>query len=144
MRHLNNMAKVALATGMIVAYGYSMEAFFAYFSADKFERFMMWNRMTGPVRHILLVPDSVQHPDSRSRCGRRRFAPIPLILWFVSIVINIGMWLERFVIVITSLHRDFLPSSWGYYAPTIWDWAVFVGTLGLFMTCIFLFCRVLP
>jgi molybdopterin-containing oxidoreductase family membrane subunit len=62
----------------------------------------------------------------------------------VSIVINIGMWLERFVIVITSLHRDFLPSSWGYYVPTVWDWAVFVGTLGFFLTAIFLFIRVLP
>jgi hypothetical protein len=68
----------------------------------------------------------------------------PLILWCVSIVVNIGMWLERFVIVITSLHRDFLPSSWGMYWPTIWDWAVYLGTLGLFMTCIFLFVRVLP
>ncbi len=62
----------------------------------------------------------------------------------LSIVVNIGMWLERFVIVVTSLHRDFLPSSWSMYWPTIWDWAVFTGTLGLFMTLIFLFVRVLP
>ncbi len=143
LRHLNNMAKVALSTGMIVAYGYSMEAFFAYFSADKFEKFMMWNRMTGPYAMFywalilcnILIPQSLWSKKVRTS---------PLILWCVSIVINIGMWLERFVIVITSLHRDFLPSSWGYYAPTIWDWAVFVGTLGLFMTLIFLFVRVLP
>jgi molybdopterin-containing oxidoreductase family membrane subunit len=68
----------------------------------------------------------------------------PGILWIISIIVNIGMWLERFVIVVTSLHRDFLPSSWGYYAPTIWDWAVYVGTLGFFMTAILLFVRVLP
>ena len=143
MRHLNNMAKVALATGMIVAYGYSMEAFFAYFSADKFERFMMWNRMTGPYAlfYWCLILCNILIPQS---LWSKRVRTNPLILWFVSIVINIGMWLERFVIVITSLHRDFLPSSWGYYAPTFWDWAVFVGTLGLFMTCIFLFLRVLP
>ncbi len=143
LRHLNNMAKVALSTGMIVAYGYSMEAFFAYFSADKFEKFMMWNRMTGPYAmfYWMLILCNILIPQS---LWSKKVRTNPLMLWCVSIVINIGMWLERFVIVITSLHRDFLPSSWGYYAPTVWDWAVFVGTLGLFMTCIFLFLRVLP
>jgi molybdopterin-containing oxidoreductase family membrane subunit len=143
LRHLNNMAKVCLATGMIVAYGYSMEAFFAYFSADKFEKFMMWNRMTGPYApfYWMLILCNILIPQS---LWSKKVRTNPLILWFVSIVINIGMWLERFVIVITSLHRDFLPSSWGYYAPTVWDWAVYVGTLGLFMTLIFLFVRVLP
>jgi len=143
MRHLNNMAKVALATGMIVFYGYSMEAFFGYFSGDKFERFMMWNRMTGPyaIFYWCLILCNILIPQS---LWSKKVRTSPFILWVVSIVINIGMWLERFVIVVTSLHRDFLPSSWGYYAPTFWDWAVFVGTLGLFMTLIFLFVRVLP
>ena len=65
-------------------------------------------------------------------------------LWCISMVINVGMWMERFVIVITSLTRDFVPSSWGTYWPTIWDWMTYVGTIGLFMTLIFLFVRVLP
>jgi molybdopterin-containing oxidoreductase family membrane subunit len=81
---------------------------------------------------------------------------VPQLLWFerfqnsvpwlfaISIVVSIGMWLERFVIVVTSLHRDFLPSSWGMYYPTVWDWATFIGTLGLFFTLIFIFVRVLP
>jgi molybdopterin-containing oxidoreductase family membrane subunit len=143
MRHLNNMAKVALATGMIVMYGYSMEAFFGYFSADKFERFTMWNRMTGPYAlfYWCLILCNILIPQS---LWSKRVRTNPFVLWLVSIVINIGMWLERFVIVVTSLHRDFLPSSWGYYTPTFWDWAVFVGTLGLFLTCVFLFVRVLP
>jgi len=143
MRHLNNMAKVTLATGLIVGYGYMFEAFFGYYSADVYEKFMIWNRMTGPYSPFYgcLIFCNVITPQflwsKRIRCN-------PLILWCVSIVVNIGMWLERFVIVITSLHRDFLPSSWSMYWPTIWDWAVYLGTLGLFMTCIFLFVRVLP
>ena len=69
---------------------------------------------------------------------------IPGIGWIMSIIVNIGMWLERFVIVVTSLHRDFLPSSWGMYSPTIWDWGTFVGTIGLFLALLFLFLRFLP
>jgi len=143
MRHLNNMAKVTLATGMVVAYGYIMEAFFGYFSADKYEKFMIWNRMFGPYAmfYWALIFCNIITPQF---LWSKKLRTNPLILWVISIIVNIGMWLERFVIVITSLHRDFLPSSWGYYAPTIWDWAVYVGTLGLFMTLIFLFVRVLP
>ena len=66
------------------------------------------------------------------------------MLWCITIIVNIGMWLERFVIVITSLHRDFMPSSWDMYYPTIWDWATYIGTIGLFLLCILLFIRVLP
>jgi len=143
MRHLNNMAKVTLATGMVVAYGYIMEAFFGYFSADKYEKFMIWNRMFGPYAmfYWCLILCNIITPQF---LWSKKIRTSPGILWIISIIVNIGMWLERFVIVITSLHRDFLPSSWGYYAPTIWDWAVYIGTLGLFMTLIFLFIRVLP
>jgi molybdopterin-containing oxidoreductase family membrane subunit len=143
MRHLNNMAKVTLATGMVVAYGYIMEAFFGYFSADKYEKFMIYNRMFGPyaIFYWCLILCNIVTPQF---LWSKKIRTSPGILWIISIIVNIGMWLERFVIVITSLHRDFLPSSWGYYAPTIWDWAVYVGTLGLFMTLIFLFVRVLP
>jgi Ni/Fe-hydrogenase subunit HybB-like protein len=143
MRNLNNMAKVTLATGLIVGYGYMFEAFFGYYSADIYEKFMIWNRMTGPYApfYYCLIFCNVITPQF---LWSKRIRTNPLVLWCISIVVNIGMWLERFVIVITSLHRDFLPSSWGMYWPTIWDWAVYVGTLGFFMTCIFLFVRVLP
>jgi Ni/Fe-hydrogenase subunit HybB-like protein len=143
MRHLNNMAKVTLATGMIVAYGYIMEAFFGYFSADVYEKFMVWNRMTGPYApfYYTLILCNIITPQF---LWKKSIRTNPLILWIISIVVNIGMWLERFVIVVTSLHRDFLPSSWGMYSPTIWDFATFFGTIGLFLFLIFLFVRVLP
>jgi molybdopterin-containing oxidoreductase family membrane subunit len=143
MRHLNNMAKVTLATALIVGYGYTLEAFFGYFSADTYERFMIWNRMTGPYAFFYwcLILCNIITPQF---LWSKKIRTSPGILWIISIIVNIGMWLERFVIVVTSLHRDFLPSSWGMYWPTIWDWAVYVGTLGLFMTLIFLFVRVLP
>jgi molybdopterin-containing oxidoreductase family membrane subunit len=143
LRHLNNMAKVTLATALIVAYGYTMEAFFGYFSADTYERFMIWNRMTGPyaVFYWCLILCNIITPQF---LWSKKIRTSPGILWIISIIVNIGMWLERFVIVVTSLHRDFLPSSWGMYWPTVWDWAVYTGTLGMFMTLIFLFIRVLP
>jgi molybdopterin-containing oxidoreductase family membrane subunit len=137
------MAKVTLATAMIVGYGYASEAFFGYFSADEYERHMIWNRMTGPYWPLYwtLILCNIITPQF---LWSKKIRTSPGILWCISIVVNIGMWLERFVIVITSLHHDFLPSSWAMYWPTIWDWAVYTGTLGLFMTLIFLFVRVLP
>jgi Ni/Fe-hydrogenase subunit HybB-like protein len=142
-RHLNNMAKVMLATGLIVGYGYMTEAFFGWYSANKYESYMILNRMTGPYAPTywalifcnIITPQALWFKKVRSN--------VPL-LFVISLIVNVGMWLERFVIVITSLHRDFLPSSWGLYHPTIWDWATYVGTLGLFITLLFLFIRVLP
>ena len=130
-----------LATALIVAYGYVTEAFFGWYSANQYEGFMIWNRMTGPYAPIYwaLIFCNILSPQ---------------LLWFkkvrddavaavrVSMVVNVGMWLERFVIVVTSLHRDFLPSSWGMYYPTRWDWMTFFGTIGLFITLFFLFIRV--
>ena len=143
MRHLNNMAKVTLATGLIVGYGYTMEAFFGYFSADVYERYATWNRLFGPYApfYYCLIFCNIITPQF---LWFKRIRTNVLLLWFISIVVNIGMWLERFVIVVVSLHRDFLPSSWSMYWPTVWDWAVFSGTLGFFMFCIFLFVRLLP
>jgi Ni/Fe-hydrogenase subunit HybB-like protein len=143
MRHLQNMAKVMLVTGLIVAYGYMTEAFIAWYSGDKFEGFMIYNRLTGPYWPVyatllfcnILVPQSLWF---------RRVRSSPPILFAVAIVVNIGMWLERFIIVVTSLHRDFLPTAWGNYTPTVWDWATFVGTIGLFLALLFLFLRFLP
>jgi molybdopterin-containing oxidoreductase family membrane subunit len=143
MRHLQNMAKVMLATGLIVGYGYMVEAFMAWYSANTYEGFMMWNRMTGPYwwAYAMLIFCNVITPQTL--WFRRVRMSVPA-LFVISLIVNVGMWLERFVIVVTSLHRDFLPSSWGRFAPTIWDWSTYVGTIGLFLTLMFLFLRFLP
>jgi len=144
MRHLGNMAKVMLATGLIVAYGYMMETFMAFYSGNPFDRFLIINRMiSGPYRYFywMLIACNIVIPQIMwSRKVRNNVA----ILFVVSLIVNVGMWLERFVIVVISLHRDFLPSSWGMYYPTRWDWATYVGTIGLFLTLLFLFIRFLP
>src|SRR5687768_13108755 len=143
MRHMHNMAKVMLATGLIVAYGYLMEAFFGWYSGNPYERYMIYNRMKGPYAGYYwalilcngLAPQLLWFKRIRSNL---------LVLWLIAIVVSIGMWLERFVIVVTSLHRDFMPSSWGMYQPSGWDWSMFVGTIGLFFALLFLFIRFLP
>ena len=143
MRHLNNMAKIMLVTGLIVAYGYAMELFMAWYSGNEYERFVFLNRITGPYRvswFMLILCNVV----ASQLLWFRRIRSSVKLLWVLSIVINVGMWLERFVIIVTSLHRDFLPSSWGMYQPTRWDVMTFVGTIGLFLTLLFLFIRVLP
>ena len=142
-RHLNNMAKVMLASGMIVAYGYFMEQLIAWYSASTYEGFMMQNRMHGPYSTYywalifcnLIVPQLL---------WVRYFRTNMFWLFFVCQFINVGMWLERFIIVVTSLHRDFMPSSWDMFHPTIWDIALYVGTIGLFIVLFFLFIRGLP
>jgi molybdopterin-containing oxidoreductase family membrane subunit len=142
-RHLDAMAKVMLATGLIVFYGYLMEAFVAWYSGSYYERFVIWNRMTGPYWWSLwalvlcngVVPQLLWLKKVRT-------SVVPLFL--ISLVVNVGMWLERFVIIVTSLHRDYLPGSWGMYAGSVWDWGFFLGTIGLFLTFFYLFVRVLP
>ncbi len=143
MRHLDNMARVMLATGLIVAYGYTIETFMAWYGGNQYESFMILNRMTGPYRiqYWLLITCNVLTPQLL--WFKRVRASVPL-LFVISLVVNLGMWLERYIIVVTSLHRDFLPSSWGMYAGTVWDWATFIGTLGLFASLLFLFVRFLP
>jgi len=144
MRHLGNMAKVMLATGLIVAYGYMMETFMAFFSGNPFDRFVVVDRMTSPPYayfYWMLIACNIVIPQIMwLRSVRNNVA----MLFVISLVVNVGMWLERFVIVVISLHRDFLPSSWGMYYPTRWDWATYVGTIGLFLTLLFLFIRFLP
>jgi len=143
-QHLIYMAKVMLATGMIVVYGYAMEAFFGWYSASQFEVFMIKNRIwNGPYwwfYWLLILCNGV----SIQFLWFKRFRESAFWLFIISLVVSVGMWLERFVIIITSLHRDFLPSSWGMYSPTIFDWTMFIGTLGFFFTLIFLFVRFLP
>ena len=142
-RHLNNMANVMLATGMMVAYGYLMEAFMAWYSGDIFEQSMMANRLLGPYGWIFwaLMLFNVLVPQL---LWSRRIRTNPITLFAVALSVNLGMWIERFVIVITSLHRDFVPSSWSMYFPTRWDWATLFGSIGLFLTLLFLFIRFLP
>src|SRR6266436_1014431 len=144
MRHLVNAAKVMLATGLIVAYGYGMEAFAAFYSGNKYEQFMWLNRAwIGPYwwSYWALLATNIFTPQI---LWFRRVRQSPVMLFIISSIILVGMWLERFVIVVTSLHRDFLSSSWGFYKPTSIDWATFVGTLGLFFTLMFLFLRLVP
>jgi molybdopterin-containing oxidoreductase family membrane subunit len=143
MKHLENMAKVMLATGLIVAYGYTMEAFMAWYSGNPYESFMMTNRMTGPYApfYWALILCNVIAPNFLWVKNLRTSVPF---LFFISLVVSVGMWLERFVIIPTSLHRDFLPSSWGHYSGTFYDWTAFLGTIGLFLTLFFLFIRFMP
>jgi Ni/Fe-hydrogenase subunit HybB-like protein len=143
MRHLQNMAKIMLATGLIVFYGYIMEAFFGYYSANKYEGFLIHNRMTGPYAPFYWILIFCNGLTPQLLWLKRVRNSVPMI-FIISIIVSIGMWLERFVIVVTSLHRDFLPSSWGMYSPTVWDWSMFVGTIGLFFCLMFLFIRFLP
>jgi Ni/Fe-hydrogenase subunit HybB-like protein len=142
-RHLDNMAKVMLASGLIVAYGYLMEAFMAWYSDHLFEQDVMLNRMFGPYApwFWLLLVCNVLTPQW---LWFRRVRLSAGLLFVIALVINLGMWLERFVIVVISLHRDFLPSSWDMYYPTFWDWSLLFGSIGLFFALLFLFVRLLP
>ncbi len=143
MRHLDNAAKVMLATGLIVAYGYAMEAFYAFYSGNPWEKFQTMNRMFGPYGFFywLLITCNIVIPQV---LWFKKVRTSPILLFLVSIDVLFGMWLERFVIVVVSLTRDFLPSSWGIYVPTRWDFAVFFGTVGFFFVCMFIFVRLMP
>jgi molybdopterin-containing oxidoreductase family membrane subunit len=143
-RHIDNMGKVMLAVGLIVAYGYGMEAFMAWYSASHWEAFTMWNRIFGPMgwSYWVLILCNLAIPLT-TLWSRRLRASIPF-MFCISIVINVGMWLERFVIVVGSVYRDFLPSAWGTYRATRWDYATYLGTLGLFIALFLLFVRFLP
>ena len=116
MRHLENMAKVMLVTGLIVGYGYMMEAFIGWYSANEYEGFMIWNRMIGPYALVYwaLILCNIVMPQF---LWIKSVRTSPILLFVIAMVVNVGMWLERFVIIVTSLHRDFLPSSWGMYLP---------------------------
>src|SRR5205807_1839370 len=131
MRHLENSAKLMLATGWIVAYGYMYEAFTAWYSGNPYEFFMLNNRLMGPYRYWYWALISCNIIIPQVFWSKKVRTSIPW-LFLVSCVILIGMWLERFIIVIVSLHRDFVPSSWGHYTATRYDWTIFIGTLGMF------------
>jgi Ni/Fe-hydrogenase subunit HybB-like protein len=143
MRHLDNMAKVMLATGLIVAYGYFVEFFMAFYSGNKFDVFLAEQRLHGPYApyYYALILCNILTPQLLWFEKVRRNV---VALFVMSLIINTGMWLERFVIVVISLTRDFMPSAWGRYSATFWDYSTFLGTIGLFVMLIFLFVRGLP
>ena len=143
LRHLRNMGIVMLATGMVVAYGYLMETFFAWYSGDIFEKYMMMNRMFGSYgwMYWLLILFNILVPQA---LWIARVRTHDIALFLIALSVNIGMWLERYVIVVVSLSRDFMPSAWGRYSATLVDYGVFVGSIGLFLSLLFLFIRFLP
>ena len=142
-RHFENMAKITLLTGSMVGYAYSVEFFVAWYSGNPYEQYAFINRMFGPYAwaYWTMISCNVLSPQIFWFKKARTNLPI---LFVMSIFVNIGMWFERFVIVVSSLHRDFLPASWDYYTPTFWDIATFVGSFGLFFTMFCLFVRFLP
>jgi molybdopterin-containing oxidoreductase family membrane subunit len=142
-RHLDNMAKVMLATGLMVTYGYVMEHFIAWYSGNDLEAFAFLNRWEGHYRAIwfmqlfcnVVAPQIFWFPWARRN---------EVVLFVVSILINVGMWAERFMIIAVSLTRDFVPSSWANYAPTWVDWGLLFGSIATFGTLFLLFLRFLP
>ena len=142
-RHLDNMAKVMLASGLIVAYGYLAETFTAWYSGHIEEWYLIINRAFGTYGFLywMLLACNIVIPQALWFTSVRRNV---YALFALSLVINVGMWLERFIIVVVSLHRDYLPSSWDTYVPTFWDWSTYIGTIGLFAALMFLFIRLLP
>ncbi len=143
LQHLELMNKVIMATGMIVGYAYAMEFFISWYSGNKYEAFAFVNRAFGPYSwaYWIMVSCNVISPQIFWFKKARRSIPI---MFIVAIFVNIGMWFERFVITVTSLNRDFLPSSWNYFSPTLLDFATLIGSFGLFFTLFLLFCRFLP
>jgi len=141
--HLERMNKVILLTGMLVGYAYGMEFFMAWYSGYQYETFAFINRATGPYAWAYWIMVSCNVISPQLFWFKRCRTSIP-IMFIVSIFVNIGMWFERFVITVTSLHRDFLPSSWDYYSPTWVDVCTFIGSFGMFFTLFLLFLRFLP
>jgi molybdopterin-containing oxidoreductase family membrane subunit len=143
MKHLELMNKIMLVTGSLVGYAYSMEFFVAWYSGNEYERYVFINRATGPYwwAYWTMVSCNVLSPQV---FWFKRFRTSIPVMFAITILINIGMWFERFVIIVTSLHRDYLPSSWGMFSPTLIDIGCFTGSLGLFFTLFSLFIRWLP
>jgi len=143
MRHLDNSAKILLATGLMVTYSYLSEAFFSWYSGNIFEAYVELNRIRGPywkMYWILVICDVIAPQVFWFKRARNNI----WTLFIISILVNVGMWTERYVIVVTSLHRDYMPSAWGMYSGSVWDYATIIGSIGLFLALMFLFVRLLP
>jgi molybdopterin-containing oxidoreductase family membrane subunit len=144
LHHLENMNKIILVTGMMVGYAYAVEMFIAVlYSGNPYEKFTFINRATGPFAwsYWIMVSCNVLVPQL---FWFRRFRRSIPVMFVVSILVNVGMWFERFTIIVSSLHRDFLPTAWSYYKPTIFDYSVIVGSFGFFFMWFLLFCRFFP
>lgn len=141
--HMEVMNKIIMATGLMVGYAYAAEFFIAWYSGNQYERFVFINRAFGPYgwAYWIMVSCNVLIPQAFWFRSVRRSIPI---MFVISIFVNIGMWFERFVITVTSLHRDFLPSNWGMYAWSFWDGAILFGSFGMFLTLFLLYLRVFP
>lgn len=141
--HLEAMAKIILLTGSIVGFAYATELFTSWYSANPYEQFAFSNRIFGPYgwTYAIMVFCNVLVPQL---LWSKKIRTTPGLLFPLTLLVNVGMWFERFVIIMTSLHRDFLPSSWAMYTPTFVEIATFIGTFGLFFTCFLLFVRILP
>jgi molybdopterin-containing oxidoreductase family membrane subunit len=142
-KHFDNMAKIMLVTGSMVGYAYGMEFFIAWYGGNVYEQFAFINRAFGPYAwaYWIMISCNVISPQIFwFKWARNNM----VVLFIASIFVNIGMWFERFVIVASSLHRDFLPSAWDYYTPTFWDFAALLGSFGLFFTMFCLFVRFMP
>lgn len=143
IRHLENMNKIMLVTGLMVGYSYGMEFFIAWYSGNEYETFAFINRAFGPYAWAYWTMISCNVIVPQIFWSKRLRTSIP-VMFVASILINVGMWFERFVIVVSSLSRDFLPSSWAYYKPTVFDIGIFIGSFGLFFSLFLLFIRFLP
>jgi Ni/Fe-hydrogenase subunit HybB-like protein len=143
VRHLEAMAKVTLLTGSIVGFSYATELFTAWFNGSLYEKATFYGRATGPYAWAFwtMVACNALAPQV---LWSRRVRTNVAALFVLSILVNIGMWLERFVIIVTSLHRSYLPSSWVMYRPTMIEVGTLIGSFGLFFTCFLLFIRLLP
>jgi len=141
--HLEKMNKVMIVTGSMVGYAYAMEFFIAWYSGSQFEQFVTLNRALGPYAwaYWTMISCNALFPQLFWFRKVRRSIPV---MFTIGVLVNLGMWLERFVIIVTSLHRDYLPSSWGMYIPTMYDIGILIGSFGLFFTLILIFIRVLP
>jgi molybdopterin-containing oxidoreductase family membrane subunit len=143
MRHIDLMCKVTLATGSIMGYAYAMESFIAWYSGSPYERFAFINRAVGPFAwgYWIMISCNVVVPQL---FWFKRFRQNLALVWVLAILVNVGMWFERFVIIVVSLHREFIPANWSYYLPTWVDVLTYLGTFGLFFTFFLLFLRFLP
>ncbi|HWE01287.1 MAG TPA: NrfD/PsrC family molybdoenzyme membrane anchor subunit [Tepidisphaeraceae bacterium] len=143
LRHIDNCAKFLLITGLIVDYSYGMEMFMGWYSGDTYESFITLNRAIGPYAWSFWLIMFTNVVTTQFLWIRKVRQNVPL-MFVIAFIIQVGMWTERFVIVVISLHRDFVPSSWGMYYPTFWDYATLAGTIGFFLFCFFLFARLIP
>jgi molybdopterin-containing oxidoreductase family membrane subunit len=143
IKHLENMNKVMLLTGSMVGYAYAMEFFMAWYSGSQFERFVFLNRALGPYAwaYWTMVSCNVIFVQG---FWFKKIRTCVSIMFIIGIFVNVGMWFERYVIIVTSLSRDFLPSSWGHFSPTLYDYGILSLGFGLFFTCVLLFVRFLP